>query len=208
MKNRKNNSWILLLPIIGVVLMNIAILPLLLSGETSEDMELPTYDGSPSQMDTSTKLLYAAICLAVVVLAISAMAVVITHNRKDLQNPANERRGMLIIKIGLIPFYIFGGMLCLVLAIIPATIFVSFFLGIIGWFVMIPGSLWAVCYAFSLRRLGGLKNGKTILFIIMQLIMILDVIPAIIIAIAGYRYENKLIETNDDIAENVENQHE
>lgn len=213
MKNKKKNSWILVLPIIGVILMNIAILPMLLSGETSEDVDLPTYegyDGSPSPMDTSTKLIYAAICFAVVAFAISAIAVVVAHNRKDKRNPATERRGMLIIKLGLIPFYIFGGMLCFVLAILPATIFVSFFLGIIGWFVMIPGSVWAVCYAFSLRKMGGLKNGTTILFIIMQLIMVLDVISAIVIAIVGYRYEkkNKLIETEADIALDVENQHD
>ena len=213
MKNIKKNSWILVLPIIGVILMNIAILPMLLSGETSEDVDLPTYegyDGSPSPMDTSTKLIYAAICFAVVAFAISAIAVFIAHNRKDKRNPETERRGMLIIKLGLIPFYIFGGMLCFVLAILPATIFVSFFLGIIGWFVMIPGSVWAVCYAFSLRKMGGLKNGTTILFIIMQLIMVLDVISAIVIAIVGYRYEkkNKLIETEADIALDVENQHD
>ena len=211
MKNKKKNSWILVLPIIGVFLMNIAILPMLLSGETSEDVDLPTYegyDGSPSPMDTSTKLLYAAICFAVVAFAISAIAVVVAHNRKDRRNPATERRGMLIIKLGLIPFYIFGGMLCLVLAILPATIFVSFFLGIIGWFVMIPGSVWAVCYAFSLRKMGGLKNGTTILFIIMQLIMVLDVISAIVIAIVGYRYEKKNKLTETDIALNVENQHD
>ena len=213
MNNKKKNSWILVLPIIGVILMNIAILPMLLSGETSEDVDLPTYegyDGSPSPMDTSTKLIYAAICFAVVAFAISAIAVVVAHNRKDKRNPATERRGMLIIKLGLIPFYIFGGMLCFVLAILPATIFVSFFLGIIGWFVMIPGSVWAVCYAFSLRKMGGLKNGTTILFIIMQLIMVLDVISAIVIAIVGYRYEkkNKLIKTEADIALDVENQHD
>lgn len=213
MNNRKKNSWILVLPIIGVILMNIAILPMLLSGETSEDVDLPNYegyDGSPSPMDTSTKLIYAAICFAVVAFAISAIAVVIAHNRKDKRNSETERRGMLIIKLGLIPFYIFGGMLCFVLAILPATIFVSFFLGIIGWFVMIPGSVWAVCYAFSLRKMGGLKNGTTILFIIMQLIMVLDVISAIVIAIVGYRYEkkNKLIETEADIALDVENQHD
>ena len=213
MNNKKKKSWILVLPIIGVILMNIAILPMLLSGETSEDVDLPTYegyDGSPSPMDTSTKLIYAAICFAVVAFAISAIAVVVAHNRKDKRNPATERRGMLIIKLGLIPFYIFGGMLCFVLAILPATIFVSFFLGIIGWFVMIPGSVWAVCYAFSLRKMGGLKNGTTILFIIMQLIMVLDVISAIVIAIVGYRYEkkNKLIETEADIALDVENQHD
>ena len=213
MKNKKENSWILVLPIIGIILMNIAILPMLLSGETSEDVDLPTYegyDGSPSPMDTSTKLIYAAICFAVVAFAISAIAVFIAHNRKDMRNPETERRGMLIIKLGLIPFYIFGGMLCFVLAILPATIFVSFFLGIIGWFVMIPGSVWAVCYAFSLRKMGGLKNGTTILFIIMQLIMVLDVISAIVIAIVGYRYEkkNKLIETEADIALDVENQHD
>lgn len=208
MKNKKKNSWILVLPIIGVILMNIAILPMLLSGETSEDVDLPTYDGSPSPMDTSTKLLYAAICFAVVAFAISAIAVVVAHNRKDKRNPATERRGMLIIKLGLIPFYIFGGMLCLVLAILPATIFVSFFLGIIGWFVMIPGSVWAVCYAFSLRKMGGLKNGTTILFIIMQLIMVLDVISAIVIAIVGYRYEKKNKLTETDIALNVKNQHD
>ena len=60
MKNKKKNSWILVLPIIGVILMNIAILPMLLSGETSEDVDLPTYegyDGSPSPMDTSTRLI-------------------------------------------------------------------------------------------------------------------------------------------------------
>ena len=213
MKNKKENSWILVLPIIGIILMNIAILPMLLSGETSEDVDLPTYegyDGSPSPMDTSTKLIYAAICFAVVAFAISAIAVFIAHNRKDMRNPETERRGMLIIKLGLIPFYIFGGMLCFVLAILPATIFVSFFLGIIGWFVMIPGSVWAVCYAFSLRKMGGLKNGTTILFIIMQLIMVLDVISAIVITIVGYRYEkkNKLVETETDIALNVENQHD
>lgn len=208
MKNKKKNSWILVLPIIGVILMNIAILPMLLSGETSEDVDLPTYDGSPSPMDASTKLLYAAICFAVVTFAISAIAVVVAHNRKDKRNPATERRGMLIIKLGLIPFYIFGGMLCLVLAILPATIFVSFFLGIIGWFVMIPGSVWAVCYAFSLRKMGGLKNGTTILFVIMQLIMVLDVISAIVIAIVGYRYEKKNKLTETDIALNVENQHD
>ncbi len=211
MNNKKKNSWILVLPIIGVILMNIAILPMLLSGETSEDVDLPTYegyDGSPSPMDTSTKLIYAAICFAVVAFAISAIAVVVAHNRKDKRNPATERRGMLIIKLGLIPFYIFGGMLCFVLAILPATIFVSFFLGIIGWFVMIPGSVWAVCYAFSLRKMGGLKNGTTILFIIMQLIMVLDVISAIVIAIVGYRYEKKNKLTETDIALNVENQHD
>lgn len=213
MNNKKKKSWILVLPIIGVILMNIAILPMLLSGETSEDVDLPTYegyDGSPSPMDTSTKLIYAAICFAVVAFAISAIAVFIAHNRKDMRKPETERRGMLIIKLGLIPFYIFGGMLCFVLAILPATIFVSFFLGIIGWFVMIPGSVWAVCYAFSLRKMGGLKNGTTILFIIMQLIMVLDVISAIVIAIVGYRYEkkNKLIETEADIALDVENQHD
>ena len=211
MNNKKKNSWILVLPIIGVILMNIAILPMLFSGETSEDVDLPTYegyDGSPSPMDTSTKLIYAAICFAVVAFAISAIAVVVAHNRKDKRNPATERRGMLIIKLGLIPFYIFGGMLCFVLAILPATIFVSFFLGIIGWFVMIPGSVWAVCYAFSLRKMGGLKNGTTILFIIMQLIMVLDVISAIVIAIVGYRYEKKNKLTETDIALNVENQHD
>ena len=211
MKNKKKNSWNLVLPIIGIILMNIAILPMLLSGETSEDVDLPTYegyDGSPSPMDTSTKLIYAAICFAVVAFAISAIAVVVAHNRKDKRNPATERRGMLIIKLGLIPFYIFGGMLCFVLAILPATIFVSFFLGIIGWFVMIPGSVWAVCYAFSLRKMGGIKNGTTILFIIMQLIMVLDVISAIVIAIVGYRYEKKNKLTETDIALNVENRHD
>ena len=40
--------------------------------------------------------------------------------------------------------------------------------------------------------------------------MVLDVISAIVIAIVGYRYEkkNKLIETEADIALDVENQHD
>lgn len=199
----KKTTWILSLPIIGVILMNLAILPLLLSGETSDGEELPTYDGPSSQTDPTTDLLIAAICFSAVLLFISAVAIVITHNRKTRRNPALERRGMLIIKLGLIPFYIEGGLLCFVFLILPALALLSFLFGIIGWCIMMTGSAWAICYALSLRKMGALTNGKTILVVLMQFIFVLDVISAIIIAIIGRRYEKKKRDIKGDIAVNM-----
>lgn len=183
--NNNKNYWILALPIIGVIAMNIAILFMLFSEGTSENEELPIYDGSSSQMDPSSKLFLATICFAVAVLTISSITVIIAHNLKALKNPALERRGMLIIKLGLMPFFIVGGLLCLVLAVIPATGILSFFFVIMGWLIMMTGSVWSICYALSLRKMGAMSSGKMVLFVFTQFFFVLDVISAIVIAFVG-----------------------
>ena len=50
---------------------------------------------------------------------------------------------------------------------------------------MMTGSVWSICYALSLRKMGAMSSGKMILFVFTQFFFVLDVISAIVIAFVG-----------------------
>ena len=172
----KKQTWVLVLAVAAMALVNVAIVC------------TNFYSDGNEAISTLLEVLFFAGLALLFVLAIVAL---VLHNSPVRCNPVRERQVMLIVKLGLVPFFLLGGLLIFALMVIPATALMSPLLGAAGWLVMLLGSVWAICYALSLKKVGAISGGTATLFIIMQFFFVLDVIAAIIMFFMGRSYEKR-----------------
>lgn len=98
------------------------------------------------------------------------------------------RRIMLLFKIGLLPFFLMGGVLeglFFLLGLHPVLPFIGWAMGamlaVMGWFTMVSGSLWAIATAVHLYRQRAISAGELAAHIVLQLMFVADVVDAIIL---------------------------
>lgn len=107
-----------------------------------------------------------------------------------------SRRAMLLMKLGLIPFFCFGGLMMgvlLLLSIHPVLAVAGWmgalFAAAIGWMVMMSGSVWAIAYAVGLYRDGLMSGGECVVHVLLQFFFVADVIDGIVLFFRGRKKE-------------------
>lgn len=165
-----DNKWVLALAAVAIALVNTALFSVYLAPDGNEVL---------------TTLFDVSLFAGLALLFVLAIIALVLHNSSARCNPVCERQVMLIIKLGLVPFYLFGGMLIFVLMVIPATALMTPLLAAAGWLVMLTGSVWAICYALSMRKAGMISGGVAALFIVMQFFFVLDVVAALVMFFLG-----------------------
>ena len=171
------HAWIAVLPVVAALATSISVSPF----STAWDSEL------------SPNLLGYLSFWGVVALFVSAVVVVVAHNMPSMDVMAHERIGMIGIKLLLIPFYLFGCAFYLAAFIVPGAVFIGIpLIAAIGYVIMLPGSVWAICYALSLKKRGVLGTGGLIGVVVLELCFVLDVIAAIVLFFYGLHQEKRM----------------
>lgn len=104
------------------------------------------------------------------------------------------RKVALAMKLGLVPFFLGGGLLMaflMVLALHPVLAvggsLLALSYAVAGWLLMLPGSMWGITAAAALwrgRRIGGVECA---LHIGLQLLFVADVVDAVVLFVRGRR---------------------
>ena len=109
---------------------------------------------------------------------------------------AFSRRAMLLVKLGLVPFYLAGAVLIAllwVMSILPFGMILPFVaigpLATFGWIVVACCSAWTFVYAVGLRRAGLLSAGACAASCILSLFFVTDVACAIVLFVCGRKRE-------------------
>ena len=107
-----------------------------------------------------------------------------------------SRCALLLIKLGLIPFFCMGALavaFSALLALHPvlfmAGLFMTPLLLACGWLAMMGGSCWAMAYALGLRRDGLISTGECAVHVVAQLFFVADVADGIVLFVRGRRLE-------------------
>lgn len=101
---------------------------------------------------------------------------------------STTRAIMMLFKLGLIPFFIGGTLIELTFLamgfhpLLPGMGWIiAFLVGVLGWFTMLSGSIWAIATAVQLRRGGCITGGELAAHIVLQLFFVVDVVDAIVL---------------------------
>ena len=108
------------------------------------------------------------------------------------------RKSMLLVKLGLIPFFLFGALVMLAMAAISVLPMFAMFgvmflplLAVLGWLIMAGGSSWSIAYAARMRRDGLISGSECALHIVLQLLFVADVADAIALFVRGRSLEQR-----------------
>ncbi len=108
------------------------------------------------------------------------------------------RKSMLLVKLGLIPFFLFGALVMLAMAAISVLPMFAMFgvmflplLAVLGWLIMASGSSWSIAYAARMRRDGLISGSECALHIVLQLLFVADVADAIALFVRGRSLEQR-----------------
>lgn len=139
--------------------------------------------------DTVVPLLWVLIPIAQLASIVLGIVVAARRNTDGLRT---TRAIMLTFKLGLVPFFVLGGIAELVLFITgfhPILVgfgwVLAFLGGVLGWITMVSGSVWAIATATKMRRLGRITTGELVAHVILQLIFVADFIDAIVLLISS-----------------------
>ncbi len=117
---------------------------------------------------------------------------IVMHVRRVPQRREFSRRAMLLMKLGLLPFFCMGGVLILLLALVsfhPILIMIGVMgiplMLVTGWFAMLAGSVWAIAYAEGLHQDRTISTAECVIHTIAQLFFFLDAIDAIVLFVRG-----------------------
>lgn len=109
------------------------------------------------------------------------------------------RRVMLLVKLGLVPFYLAGAAILVFFSLVsffPFGFVVSLaaygFLVPFGWIVMACCSAWTFVYAVGLWRAGLLSSGACVISCILSLFFVCDVVCAVVLFVHGRKSERVL----------------
>ena len=172
----RNQAVYWIAPVATVVLLSVVfVLPILLDGRVNADvLETMMWGGFGFGFATA------------VVSAVEAIVMQVRAGQNIFEVMALQRRIMLFMKLGLIPFFLYGGLLIaamVLIAVIPGVILISMVavpvMVALGWLVMMSGSVWVICYVANLRRFYIISAGRMTFHIVMQCCFVLDVIDAI-----------------------------
>lgn len=173
----KKQNWVLPLAVLAPALLNFSLFAWEFIDDDSADFS-----------DLFYLLFFAGIGL----LCVLAVVAIVLHNRPALYNPQQERQAMLGIKLLLVPFFVYAGTMAAILLVVPFGAVITFVLWAIGYAIMLLGSVWGICYALSLQRMGAMQGAAIAFCIIAQLCFVLDVLAAVIMFIVGRNYEKHL----------------
>ncbi len=151
--------------------------------------------------------LAALAVLAVLAIAASAAVAAVSVARGGVVRRTFLRRAALAVKLGLIPFFILGGLVMaflLLLSIHPVLAMAGWFAvpiaALVGWLVLLGGSVWPIAYAVSLRRASLVSTGECAVHVLLQLCFFADVADAIVLFARGRSREARMAGANGGIA--------
>lgn len=113
---------------------------------------------------------------------------IIVAVRKDSDALSVTRAIMLTYKLGLIPFFILGGIievLCIIGGFHPILVgfmwVIGFGLAIFGWLVVMSGSIWTIATAVKAKRSTTITSGECALYVVLSLFFVADVVGSIVL---------------------------
>lgn len=108
------------------------------------------------------------------------------------------RRAMLLVKLGLIPFFCLGGLIMAVLVLLslhPVMAMLGWvslpFAAAVGWITLMGGSVFAIAYAAGLRSSGRISAGECAAHIVLQAFFFADVVDALVLFFRGRALERQ-----------------
>lgn len=119
---------------------------------------------------------------------------IIVAVRKDSDALSVARAIMLTYKLGLIPFFILGGIievLCIIGGFHPILVgfmwVIGFGLAILGWLAVMSGSIWTIATAVKAKRSTTITSGECALYIVLSLFFVADVVSSIVLLVRSKR---------------------
>ena len=119
---------------------------------------------------------------------------IIVAVRKDSDALSVTRTIMLTYKLGLIPFFILGGIievLCIIGGFHPILVgfmwVIGFGLAILGWLAVMSGSIWTIATAVKAKRSTTITSGECALYIVLSLFFVADVVSSIVLLVRSKR---------------------
>lgn len=123
---------------------------------------------------------------------------VVLFARKAEGRLAFARRAMLLVKLGLIPFFCLGGLimaLLMLLSLHPVMAMLGWvslpFALAVGWITLMGGSAYAIAYAAELRGSGRISTGECAAHIVLQAFFLADVVDALVLFFRGRALERR-----------------
>lgn len=188
-KGLRVSSWIVAIVTIIACYAIIALLGADGTTETTADTDLS--NTNDSILDRATAILLVTIPL---LQTINLILGIIVAARKDPDALSVTRAIMLTYKIGLIPFFILGGvieLLCIVGGFHPVLIgfmwTIGLGLGVLGWLTVMSGSIWTIAAAIKAKRSAMISSGECTLYIILSVFFVADVVGSIVLFVRSRR---------------------
>lgn len=151
----------------------------------------------PSDSGQEGAVLVATMLLALVAFLLSLANLIQFVALSALDRPwlaDYARKAALAVKLGLAPFFLGGGILMVLLMFIalhPVLAVVGWLplltFGVVGWLIMLPGSLWGVAAAIALCRSGRIGGLECAVHVMLQLVFVADVVDAVVLFARGRR---------------------
>lgn len=177
------------------------IVPVLTVLATSGVLLLSILVPSPDESESGTLLLFGTLFGGGFALAVANVVQAVVMAVRTRPAPLAFFRGaMLLLKLGLVPFYLIGGMVVLfaglmsihpVLAGALPLLTIAAPLTTFGWVVMACCSAWTFAYAVSAWRAGLLSAGACVALCVLSLFFVADVVCAVVLFAMGRTRERR-----------------
>lgn len=148
----------------------------------------PIIEDTSASADSAVSGLVVMMVIVPITQIISITIGIIVATRKNPDTIRTTRVIMLVVKLGLIPFFIFGGIaevMFFIMGIHPVLIAfgwgMAFALGVMGWFTVVAGGIWSIATVVQMRRCKCISSGEAALHIVLQFFFVADVIDSIAI---------------------------
>lgn len=175
------SSWIIAIATIVACYVPLLLLGIGGSAETASD----------SILDAAINTLLMIVPLLQIINLILGIIVAV---RKDSDALSVTRAIMLTYKLGLIPFFILGGIievLCIIGGFHPILVgfmwVIGFGLAILGWLAVMSGSIWTIATAVKAKRSTTITSGECALYIVLSLFFVADVVSSIVLFVRSKR---------------------
>ena len=123
---------------------------------------------------------------------------IVLFARRAAGRLAFARRAMLLVKLGLVPFFCLGGFIMAVLMLLslhPVMAMIGWvsmpFAAAVGWITLMGGSVWAIAYAQGLRGDERISTGESVVHSIAQVLFFWDVVDALVLFFRGRGLERR-----------------
>ncbi|MEY8562313.1 hypothetical protein AALA21_04565 [Eggerthellaceae bacterium 3-80] len=130
----------------------------------------------------------ALLVLVPILQVVSIIFAVVAATKKTRESLRFSRSIMLVLKLGLIPFFLMGGIVILAMFIFglhPLFAVLGWglaaIMALMGWTILLTGSSWAIATAIQLYKMGHISSGELAAHIILQIFFVADVVDAIVI---------------------------
>lgn len=177
----------------GIARWIVPVLTVLVMSGTTVVFTLAPFTSDDVTMDILATVLFGG---GLVLAAANTVQAVVMAVSKRLGLLAFSRRAMLLVKLGLAPFYLVGGATIALLglmSILPFGIMLPFVaigpLVTFGWAVLACCSAWTFVYAAGLWRAGLLSSGACVASCVLSLFFVADVACAVVLFACGRKRE-------------------